>query len=1237
MNTSNVVEVQFRPGATGTAAALAKDALGFLQGGALGAAESAMSAGVRAVLVRHKLQAGGPSFRSEHIDAEAERLVQAAALGAAAPDPLAGQPLLQSFVRLEFATPEDAAAAAVELRKLAEVEKARRVLGAAPPNAALTTARLLGTRADDLGLDPNTQLERQWYLHRLRVPSAWELGASGAGVVVADIDWGCRTSHRDLQDRLEMKFAYNSIDGSREVSQGAHTAHGTGVLGLAGAAGRGEGMTGVAPEAMLWPIQAGDGKERLLEPDPWANAIEYVRRTNSKGRRKVIILEAQTGWNGNYEQYPSVNAMICRAIEAGIVVCVAAGNGDRAADLADEDDTPIDPTGSILVGATRWDPQENRRTKLSNWGPRIVVSAPGDRDHDLTCAGTADDAYTNTFGGTSGAAPKVAGVAALMLSVNPTLSHAQVREILRGTGTKIAPESGGDAAQEKPIGVFLNAEAAVREALRRPGAIVAATPAAVGVQPSVHIEGLTRQAPPSQQPSQPPSALEFTAAALPPAPPPPTDRTLREFRTSTSGVMSYEEQLLAIDQAILLLNLFYVHRPLKEAIHAVRPIQRLRVLRRQLEEDPSRWTARNELQFHKLLTSVFMSLHDLHTNYLLPEPYRDYTAYLPFLVRPYYDEKGRRRYLVTDVIPGYPYDHAKFGRGAEILYWNGVAIDDAVELNAQQTAGSNEAARFVRGVDALVLRPMNVALPPDADWTYITFRPDNGADDEQHDMRQNWLVRFTPLDDTGAASSAAAQPWAGSVAGAGGNGTPPARPALRSIQNKTGFSVNVSGAGANDLNAELFVTEDSPAARPAAGATPPTTARPAPDPRRREYEVALGLDVVSDAMREVKHLIFKPQTVEAASQRAVLGSTAGPALENEDVASTLPLVFQAAPPQVRQPGVRVRADPHLCRHRPECIRAGVHQPCCAAAARRPDLGCARQRRGAYLCGRAPAADANPQPHRARTPAVHQHGRHPRTLPAEHSVRDRSLPLAQVAGAGSHYGGDLFAGAADHRPRNLQCDWTVLPGTGRPAHRRPLLQRNRHLRCRFPGPRDWSRGRFEPGDRRRRRQCLEPRSAVQPLCRGRLAAQAAAAQDGHADSDQADARVGSRAGTLLEDFGVQPAADALHRITRRDLLENDADMLEFAAGKFKQQNIYQLDAVESRRTADSIQFKIKAQNITRVDFYLNGHPATSVEVEQDGDLPPFQVKPGTLVELRGFARDGTTGQERCVAAYRRQAA
>ncbi len=475
---STIVEVQFRPGAIGTAAALIGGPQGFLQGADLEAAESAVTANVRAVLLSRNLRTSSPSFSPRHLKADAERLAQAAAMGAAAPpDALAGRPQLQSFVRFEFATPEDAAAAARDLESLPEVEKARHVPGAAPPNAVLPIDPLMGTLGNSVEIDPNTQLERQWYLHRLGVPAAWQLGALGAGVVIADIDWGFHTSHRDLQKRLEMASAFNSVDGSKNVGQGSSTLHGTGVLGIAGAAADGRGMVGIAPQAMLWPIQANTGEGHQPSSESWADAIEYVRLADSNGRRKVIILEAQTkSVCGNYEQIPSVNEAIRRAIESNIVVCVAAGNGDRAADLTDGDEKPIAPTGSILVGATKWDPAINQRASFSNWGQRIVVSAPGDGEHDLTCAHTADDAYTNKFGGTSGAAPKVAGVAALMLSVNPTLSPADVREILRGTGTKITPETGAEPAPGKPIGVFLNAEAAVREALRRPGSIVPAAP-----------------------------------------------------------------------------------------------------------------------------------------------------------------------------------------------------------------------------------------------------------------------------------------------------------------------------------------------------------------------------------------------------------------------------------------------------------------------------------------------------------------------------------------------------------------------------------------------------------------------------------------------------------------------------------------------------------------------------------------------------------------------------------------
>ena len=150
-----------------------------------------------------------------------------------------------------------------------------------------------------------------------------------------------------------------------------------------------------------------------------------------------------------------------------MVVCVPAGNGDRNAGL-NLAGNPIEETGSILVGATRFaEDAANRKAITSNWGPRVVVSAPGDPTNDITCSSEDDDDYRD-FGGPSGATPKVAGAVALMLEANPQLTHAEIRDILNATGTPITdPET-------KPIGTFLNVHAAVCEALRRAGHVCAA-------------------------------------------------------------------------------------------------------------------------------------------------------------------------------------------------------------------------------------------------------------------------------------------------------------------------------------------------------------------------------------------------------------------------------------------------------------------------------------------------------------------------------------------------------------------------------------------------------------------------------------------------------------------------------------------------------------------------------------------------------------------------------------------
>lgn len=399
------------------------------------------------ILQNHGLQRAESSFQiSEQQAAEAQATAQEKGFVV---------PNLGNFVTLHFPPDADTQRIAQELSQLSEVERAVAVPKAIPPQSPLNEP-LMGT-TDQVVVDPDTGLENQWYMFRCRANHAWTM-AAGNGVVIADIDWGYRITHQDLASRLDLDHAYNAYDGGTNVSTGGSISHGTAVVGIAGAEDNNLGMGGFAFGATLWPVQANTGPGPALGGNPWARAIDWVRATNSAGRRKVIILEVQTSSLGNYEMVPSVNAAIRTAIANGVVVCVAAGNGDRDASIDDSNNT-IPETGSILVGATEYHATENHRASFSNFAPRIAVCAPGDGSHDLTCNSSSDSAYRNGFGGTSGATPKVAGTAALMLEVNPLLAHAEVRTILNATGSPVVTDAG------KPVGTFLNAEAAVREAL----------------------------------------------------------------------------------------------------------------------------------------------------------------------------------------------------------------------------------------------------------------------------------------------------------------------------------------------------------------------------------------------------------------------------------------------------------------------------------------------------------------------------------------------------------------------------------------------------------------------------------------------------------------------------------------------------------------------------------------------------------------------------------------------------
>jgi hypothetical protein len=213
--------------------------------------------------------------------------------------------------------------------------------------------------------------------------------------------------------------------------------------------------------------------------------------------------------------------------------------------------------------------------------------------------------------------------------------------------------------------------------------------------------------------------------------------------------LTLDERRQIVRQADVLIEQLFVHLPLKRAMHAVDPVQRLHLLDHRLEGFSDR-------RFHDEMISIFIGLRDLHTNYLLPQPFAGRTACLPFRIEAYW-EGDTRRYLVTCIVRGL--DLPPFGLGVEVTYWGGIPIERAVALNGERNAGSNLDARHARGLDSLTQRPMHLLGPPDEEWVDVTFLAEGTA----HEQRFSWRVIEPRPAPTAAGPSPLADPVAGAL------------------------------------------------------------------------------------------------------------------------------------------------------------------------------------------------------------------------------------------------------------------------------------------------------------------------------------------------------------------------------------------------------------------------------------------------------------------------------------------
>lgn len=295
----------------------------------------------------------------------------------------------------------------------------------------------------EYNLTPNDMdLADQWYLNTIEIFDAWDFTMGENSVLVAVLDSGIDWTHEDIgvgndsyqniwlnnnedpwadpldpttgdgidndgngfvDDWKGWDFPANSNNSLPTIDHGTHVA---GVLGaktnntegIAGIAG-GNGNQGIQIMNLLI---GRTGPSTAVIDDAILYAIEHGAN--------IIQMSLTVG------QTSAIDAALQNASNSNVTLVCASGNNNGNVSY------PASNSEVISVGATN---AMDQRAPFSNFGSNLTISAPGVDIHSTRIG----DAY-NDDSGTSFAAPIVSGIAALMLSLDPTLTPTDIRTIL---------------------------------------------------------------------------------------------------------------------------------------------------------------------------------------------------------------------------------------------------------------------------------------------------------------------------------------------------------------------------------------------------------------------------------------------------------------------------------------------------------------------------------------------------------------------------------------------------------------------------------------------------------------------------------------------------------------------------------------------------------------------------------------------------------------------------------------
>jgi thermitase len=251
----------------------------------------------------------------------------------------------------------------------------------------------------------------EWGDAKTQAPAAWGITTGSANVTVAVLDSGVASTQPDLSSVLVP--GWNVLTGTTDTSD--TYGHGTSVAGVAVATSNNtQGVAAYCWQCSLMPVKVSTGSTAN-----YSDIAKGITWAVDHGADVLNISIAGTTASS------TLTSAVSYATSHGVVVVAAAGNNSSSAPMY-----PAAIPDVISVAATD---QFDALTSYSEYGSWVDVAAPG------STVSTLYDGGYNAVGGTSIASPAVAGIAALLLSVAPTMTPSDIASALTKT---VDPMSG---------------------------------------------------------------------------------------------------------------------------------------------------------------------------------------------------------------------------------------------------------------------------------------------------------------------------------------------------------------------------------------------------------------------------------------------------------------------------------------------------------------------------------------------------------------------------------------------------------------------------------------------------------------------------------------------------------------------------------------------------------------------------------------------------------------------------